>query len=42
MASRVRVLIAVMRRSVRQGVRLLLGAQSDLEVAGEAGGVHEG
>jgi DNA-binding NarL/FixJ family response regulator len=36
MASTVRVLIAVMRRSVRQGVRLLLGAQSDLEVAGEA------
>jgi len=37
MATRVRVLIAVMRRAERQAVRLLLGAQPDLDVVGETG-----
>lgn len=37
MARTVRVLIAVTRQSVRQGVSLLLGAQPDIHVVGEAG-----
>jgi DNA-binding NarL/FixJ family response regulator len=37
MARTVRVLIAATRQSVRQGVSLLLGAQPDIHVVGEAG-----
>jgi len=37
MARTIGVLIAVTRQSVRQGVSLLLGAQPDIQIVGEAG-----
>jgi DNA-binding NarL/FixJ family response regulator len=36
MATKVRIVIAVTQRAVRQGARLVLGAQSGLQVVGEA------
>ena len=37
MTDKIRVLLAEDHRTVREGVRLLLGAQPDMEVVGEAG-----
>jgi DNA-binding NarL/FixJ family response regulator len=37
MANKIRVLLAEDHRTVREGVRLLLGSQPDVEVVGEAG-----
>ena len=37
MGNKIRVLLAEDHRTVREGVRLLLGAQPDMEVVGEAG-----
>ena len=37
MPDKIRVLLAEDHRTVREGVRLLLGSQPDMEVVGEAG-----